>query len=164
MIANFLANNPYFWSVLAVLWQIAELYLGLKKPMDAGSLPQLLYRLLQRVFSRKSTQKGAPPMPSANPNVITISVTVDKPTYDALGVVVSLINGIAAGQKPQEALTNALPAIMGSFGQLGQIPGDLVLDRASVIEAVSQRLGDLVEAFVLAKTSPVIAPALAPTK
>lgn len=96
---------------------------------------------------------------SANPNVRHLDVVVDGPTYDAMGVVVSLVKGIAAGQKPQDALAAALPAIMGSFGQLSQIQPDYAADRESVVEAVSQRLGDLVEAFVLAKTAaPVVAP------
>lgn len=168
MIANFLANNPYFWAVMAAIWQTTELYLGVKKPMDAGSVPQLLYKFLQHIFTKKKTPTtGDTTMTStsANPNIRHLDVVVDGPTYDALGVVVALVKGVAAGQKPQEAVAAALPQILASFTQLSQIPGDLALDRASVLEAVSQRMGDLAEAFILAKTAaPVPPPALAPAK
>lgn len=157
MIVNLIANNPWLTPALLVIWQTLELYLGLKKPMDAGSIPQLLYRILQYLLTRKT--KGFTQM-ATNPNARSIPVTVDGPTYDVLAIGVDIVRKALSGDKPQQIAQEELGAVMAQLGSLGQIAGDFALDRASIEAAVALQLQALVDAILAARlTKAAVTPA-----
>lgn len=162
MIANFLANYPYFWAVMATLWQTAELYLGLKKPMDAGSVPQLLWRILCTIQIRlqgTKVPKGATTMASANPNVIIVSVLVDGPTWNAGGTLVDSAKKLLAGEKPQQVMQEELGPILAQMSTLATIPADFAGDPATVLNAAALRSIEIEEAYRQSKAHPAVAPA-----
>ena len=150
MIPSLIASYPWITPALLVIWQTIELYLGFKKPMDAGSVPQLLYRLLQRIFSKKTNDlKGASTM--ANPNAITISVTVDGPTWTAGGTIVDAAKKFEAGEKPPQILQEELGPLLGQMAALALIPADFAGDPATVLNAAALRTVELEEIIRLAK-------------
>lgn len=137
--------------IAAALWGTVEIYLGIKRPMDSGTLPQLLWKLITRF--RKQPQEVAPVPTNPNPNAISLQVVVDGPTYRALGVVTDMIKAITSGQDAKEAVLAISPRLIEAFGDLSKISPDYKIDKTSVVEAVSQRLGDMVESFVLARSA-----------
>lgn len=161
MIANFLANNPYFWAVMATLWQTTELYLGLKKPMDAGSVPQLLWRMLctiQLRFTKTKPKEGAIPMPT-NPNAISVSVSVDAATWNLGATILDAADKVLAGEKPPQILAEEIGPVMAQMGALAQIPADFAGDRATVLNAGVLRAVQLEEKIRLHPSLTVV-PAL----
>src|ERR1035441_2518065 len=104
---------PWLTPVLLAIWQTIELYLGWKKPMDAGSGPQLLWRILCTIQIRLANRKnkGAPVM-ATNPNARAVSVTVDGPTYDILALGVDVIKKVLSGEKPQQVVQEELGVIL----------------------------------------------------
>lgn len=155
MIANFFANNPYAWAVILALWQTAELYLGVKKPADAGSVPQLLYRFLQRIFSPKP--KGATEV-STNANAITVSIVVDGPTWNAGGTLVDAGTKLLASEKMPQVVQEELGPILAQMGSLSSVPADFTGDPASVLNAAALRAIQLEEAYRQSKAHPAVAP------
>lgn len=155
MIVNFFANYPYAWAVILALWQTAELYLGVKKPADAGSVPQLLYRFLQRIVSPKP--KGATQVSTTNPNAITVSVVVDGPTWNAGAELNVAGKKIIAGEKPQQVLAEELGPVLAQMAALGSIPADFAGDPATVLNAAALQAIQLEEAYRQSKAHPAVA-------
>ena len=144
---TFAAAHPFFAALGLVLWELTEIWLGVLKPMDAGSIPQLLWKLILRWKI-----KGEAHMP-ANPNARSLNVNVDGPTYDALGLIVDAVKKLAAGEKPQQVATEEIGQALAVFNEVPMIQADIALDRASVEAAVALRLADLIDALLAARAA-----------
>jgi hypothetical protein len=147
MITSLLASYPWLAPVGLVIWELIEIWLGVLKPMDAGSIPQLMWNFILHL-----KRKGAQHMAN-NPNARALSVTVDGPTYDALGVLVTVVEKLAAGEKPQAVATEEIGQAMALMTELPQITGDYVLDRLSVENAVGLQMASLVDAIMTIRAS-----------
>lgn len=151
-------QSPKVAAALLIAWQTAEVYLGLKKPMDAGSIPQLLCRLVQYIVSVVRRAPGIQPagrenpMTSANPNARPITTDVDGPTYDALGIVVEAIQKLASGESPQQVVQEEMGKAFALVTQIPMIQNDLALDRKTVEAAFTLQATALIDAVVAART------------
>lgn len=169
MINDFLANHGgVLGAILYLLTLALEAYLGKTQPLGAASTFALSWKLIQQLLAYFHKPKGATSM-STNPNARTISVTVDGPTYDALGLGVDVIKKVLSGEKAQQVATEELGAVMTQLGSLGQIAGDFALDRPSIEAAVALQLQALVDVILAARlakaaSTPATGPLAAPTK
>lgn len=154
MIPDLILSNPYLTASGLVLWQVVEIWLGVKKPMDAGSVPQLLWTLIQRVHQKVT--KGVPVMP--NPNAVAVQVNVDKPVSDLLSALEDVILKLAAGEKPQQVAQEEIGALMLLMGELANIGPDYVADPASVENALLLGLAAIKDAVMAARAAKAAPP------
>lgn len=135
MIANFLANYPWFLTILTTLGGTAEIYLGIKRPMDAGTLPVLLYRLLQRLFSKT---KGAPvPIQSQ-------TTPIAKETNDVVVLVLNLARDFKAGLKSGDMVGKEVGTLMTAVQDSDQIIVEMKADPVAWYRTVFGGFGELI--------------------
>ncbi len=167
LIPDLILNNPYVTAAGLVLWQVIEIWLGVKKPVDAGSIPQLIWNLLQR-FRTKIKTKGATVMPT-NPNATSVCMDLDKPVTDLFNAINDALKKIQAGEKPQQVATEVVGPALQLLTELPQVAGDYAADPLSVKRAIALGLLQLEETLLAARLAkaPVTltgAPAVAPAK
>lgn len=149
MIPDLIVSNPYLAAAGLVLWQVVEIWLGVKKPMDAGSIPQLIWTFIQR-FHRKIT-KGAPIM--ANPNAVVVTVNIDKPVQDVCLAVKDIFLKLQASEKPQQVAQEEIGTLMLLLGELSSIGPDYVADPTSVENALALGLVAIKDAVLAARAA-----------
>lgn len=148
---------PLLSALVVALWHMVELMLGVVTPEEAGWLPVTLKSNLGRIFEWFSKKKEVSPVSSKNPNAITIQVDVDKPTYDALGIIVEATGKVLSGEKPQLIAQEEIGNAMVLFGEIGQISGDAALDRSTVEAAFALQTVRLIDAIMAARLAKVAA-------
>ena len=152
MINGWLDLHPMLYAVVSTLLTLAlEAVIGEKRPLDAASLLKLLWVICTRLFQR-TTSKGAPSVPTTNPNAIAVTVMVDGPTWNAGATIVDAAKKFKAGEKAQQVLAEELGPLLAQMSTLSTIPADFTGDPATVLNAVALRTVEL-EEVIRAKTA-----------
>lgn len=156
---NAVPDVRMIWPVLTalgmILWHTIELMLGVVTPEEVGWLPVTLKSNLGRIFQWFSKPKVVSPMTSKNPNITTLSVDVDKPTYDAIGILIDVTQKLLSGEKPQIVAQEELGTAMALFGEIAQVAGDAALDRTTVEAAFALQTVKLIDTIMAARFAKV---------